>query len=674
MKKIYWMICLLCISSWTMAQSVMTPELLWKLGRVGFVAQDPKWHQFIYRVSHYDIGTETAKSTFYIYDIRKGTKTPTNIFSGYQFIQWDDLGIYARKGNALYISKDEGKSWIQIYDKLQDAMDIRISPNGKWIAYSKQVQASLMLGKDIYQDMPKNSAKIYTDLDYRHWDKWNEGKVNHLFVVNITTPNATPIDLLEGTAYNTPQQPFGGAEDFVFSPDSKTITYVCKKKVGKEYALSTNTDLYEYNLQSGQLTNLSKGMMGYDVQPSYNHDGSYIAWLSMERDGYEADKNDLIVMNMKTGVRKNLTKDFDMTIDGGFTWANNGTTLYYTATTKATSQLFYTSVKSNEAPKTWKQAQITSGQHDITGIYGETPTGIIVSKTDMNHASELFMVDKKSGSLHPLSSANDHIYNNIQLSKVEMHEVTTTHGHEMGVWVIYPPNFDKNKKYPALLYCQGGPQGAVSQFYSFRWNFQLMAAQGYIVVAPNRTGLPGYGVKWNEDISGDWGGQPMKDYLSAIDYIAEKPYVDADRLGAVGASYGGYSVFMLAGIHENRFKTFISHCGLFDMRSWYGTTEELWFANWDLKGNYWQQHTPKSYSAFNPSNYVEKWNTPILIFQGEMDFRVPIEQGLQAFQAAQLKGLKSKLVLFPDENHWILKPQNAMVWHREFFSWLNETL
>lgn len=674
MKKIYALACVVLFHTSMMAQSVMTPELLWKIGRVGFVAQHPKGHAFLYKVAHYDVSKESASSTYYIYDLKSHTKAPTNMMAGYQFIQWDDNGIYARKDNALHVSKDEGKTWIRLYDRLDGAMDIRISANGKWLAYSKKVQANLTLGKDIYPDMPKNSAKIYTDLDYRHWDTWNDGKVNHVFIVNISIPNATPIDLLEGTAYNTPQQPFGGAEDFVFSPDSKTITYVCKKKVGKAYAESTNTDLYEYNLQTGRLTNLSQGMMGYDVHPLYNADGSYIAWLSMARDGYEADKNDLIVMNMKTGVRRNLTADFDMTIDGTFAWSQDGTTLFYTATTQATSQLFYTSILQQEAPRTWKQAQMTKGQHDVTGIYGETNTGVIVSRTDMNHASELFLVDKKSGQMKPLSSANDHIYNNIQLSKVEMHEVQTTHGHDMGVWIIYPPNFDKNKKYPTLLYCQGGPQGAVSQFYSFRWNFQLMAAQGYIVVAPNRTGLPGYGVKWNEDISGDWGGQPMKDYLSAIDYAATLPYVDADRLGAVGASYGGYSVFMLAGIHENRFKSFISHCGLFDMKSWYGTTEELWFANWDLKGNYWQQPQPKSYTAFNPSNYVSKWNTPILIFQGEMDFRVPIEQGLQAFQAAQLQGLKSKLVLFPDENHWILKPQNAMVWHREFFNWLSETL
>lgn len=673
MKKLILLLLITVLSLSIHAQQTMTPELLWKLGRVSFVAKNPKGSDMIYRVTYFSLEKETSKSTYFTYNLNTGTKQPIAFLDGYSVVQWDENGLYARKQNALYRTHNQGGNWEKVADGLDAAMDLRISGDGRWMAYSKSVAAQQYLGKDIYPDMPKTSAKIYTDLDYKHWDSYNDGSVNHVFVKPIGS-NIPEVDVLYGTAYNSPQQPFGGAEDFIFSPDSKTLIYVCKKKVGKDYAISTNTDLYQYDLQSGATTNLTEGMMGYDVQPAFNKDGSYLAWLSMATDGYEADKNDLIVMNMKTGAVNNLTAAFDMTIDGGFNWSDDGNTIFYNATDKARNQLFWTDVRKQIAPRTWSQAKMTSGDHDVTGIYGDTKDEIIISRTDMNHASELFTVTKSNGSMRAISKANDEIYNSIQLSDVQYRVVKTTHGHDMGVWVVYPPDFDPSKKYPTLLYCQGGPQGAVSQFYSFRWNFQLMAAKGYIVVAPNRTGLPGYGVKWNEDISGDWGGQPMRDYLSAIDDVSKESYVDKSRIGAVGASYGGYSVFMLAGIHEHRFKTFISHCGLFDMRSWYGTTEELWFANWDLKGAYWKENPSKAYTTFNPSNYVAKWNTPIMIFQGEKDFRVPVGQGQQAFQAAQLKGLKSKLVLFPDENHWILKPQNAMVWHREFFSWLEETL
>ncbi|NGM90781.1 S9 family peptidase, partial [Parapusillimonas sp. SGNA-6] len=262
----------------------------------------------------------------------------------------------------------------------------------------------------------------------------------------------------------------------------------------------------------------------------------------------------------------------------------------------------------------------------------------------------------------------------IKETKVEGRTTKASDGKDLFSWVIYPPDFDPAKKYPTLLYCQGGPQSATTQFYSFRWNLQLIASQGYIVIAPNRRGMPGWGVKWNEDISKDWGGQSIRDYLSSIDDLARESYVDKNRLGAIGASYGGYSVFMLAGVHEGRFKTLISHCGLFDMTSWYGTTEELFFANYDLGGPYWDKANEKSYTDFNPIKHIDKWNTPLLIFQGGKDYRVPIEQGLQAFQAAQLKGIKSRLVYLPDENHWVLSGHNAQVWHREFFGWLKETL
>lgn len=673
MRKVILVIAAVCSCLMMTAQGVMTPELLWKLGRVGFVAQSPDQKQMIYKVAYFDVRRESASATYYLYDLDRLTTTTLDDLSGMQFIQWDENGLYGAKDGSIVKTKDQGKTWTTVAPFPEAAMDLRVSRDGKWIAYSQTVHVTNVLGKDVYPDMPGTSAKIYDDLDYRHWDTWNDGTVNHVFVQNIATGGAAK-DILYGTAFNTPQKPFGGAEDFIFSPDSRTLVYVCKKKTGKEYAVSTNTDIYAYDLINGTTVNYSQGMMGYDVAPQFNQDGSYLAWLSMARDGYEADKNDLVVLDMKTGQLRNLTGHFDMTIDGGFQWSHDGKTIFYNATREARQQLFWTDVRKSVAPLTWQDARMTTGDHDIAGVYGDNAGYVIVSRTDFNHASELYRVDKRSGKIIPITHVNDEIYGSIGLSPVAMRMVRTTHGHDMGVWVIYPPDFDPNKQYPTLLYCQGGPQGAVSQFYSFRWNFQLMAAKGYIVVAPNRTGLPGYGVRWNEDISGDWGGQPMKDYLSAIDDIAEEPYVDRNRLGAVGASYGGYSVFMLAGIHENRFKTFIAHCGLFNMRSWYGTTEEMWFANWDLGGSYWQRPQPKAYTQFDPSGFVQNWNTPILIFQGEKDFRVPVGQGQEAFQAAQLQGIRSRLILFPDENHWILRPQNAVVWHREFFKWLEETL
>ena len=415
-------------------------------------------------------------------------------------------------------------------------------------------------------------------------------------------------------------------------------------------------------------------MTGYDQSPTYSPDGQRLAWLSMVEDGYEADKNDIVVFDKRTTQRYNLTNGWDGTVNS-YLWANDGRTIWFTAAVKGTVQLFEISLPIDLGNHTADNIrQISQGQHDIASIAGQAGDQLIVAVTDMNHAAELYRFDLATHQLAKITSVNDDRYAGIAKSKVEARITQATDGKDLLSWIIYPPDFDPAKKYPTLLYCQGGPQGALSQSYSFRWNFQLIAAQGYIVVAPNRRGMPGYGVEWNEQISGDWGGQAIRDYLSAIDDMAKEPYVDTDRLGAVGASYGGYSVFMLAGIHENRFKTFIAHDGLFDMRSWYGTTEELFFANKDLGGPYWDDKNSKTYTDFNPITHVDRWNTPILIVQGGKDYRVGIEQGLEALQAAQLRGIKSRLLYLPDENHWVLSAQNAIVWQREFFRWLAETL
>lgn len=620
------------------AQNVMTPEMLWQLGRVsplGITKKDPKGSQnIIYKVSIPSV--EENKSNSKVYSV------PVN-----------------------------GGKAVEISDYASLLTDKNISADGKHILYSEEVKINKVLGKDYYSKMEKSDVMIYDALDYRHWDTWNEGKHNHVFY-KANSKDAVGIDIMKDEPFDSPQKPFGGDEDYIWSPDGSKIIYVSKKKSGTEYALSTNTDLYEYDLASKTTKNLTQDNLGYDTAPQFSPNGD-LTWLQMKRDGYEADKNDIIV-SFK-GLKMNLTAGWDGTVDS-FTWSEDGKKVYFLAAIDGTKQLFEVNF-----PGLTKIAvrvnQLTNGDFDVNSIIGFSGNSVFVTRTDMNHASEIFSYDLKKKIWKQITKVNDEAYSKIALSKTEKRYVTTTDGKKMLVWVVYPPNFDPSKKYPTLLYCQGGPQSALTQFYSFRWNFQVMAAQGYIVVAPNRRGMPGHGVEWNEQISKDWGGQVMKDYLSAIDDVSKEKYVDTKRLGAIGASYGGYSVFYLAGIHNNRFKTFISHCGVFNLESMYGTTEEVFFNNFDHGGAYWEKDNAvaqKTYNEFNPIKMVEKWNTPILIIQGGKDYRVPIGQGQEAFQAAQLRGIKSRFVLFPEENHWVLKPQNAQVWQGEFFRWLKETL
>ena len=647
------------------AQNVMTPELLWTLNKIGVSAVSPDQSSLIYTVGKTDLKTEKNNKKTYFLNIKNAEATSLDLGKK-ALIQWDKNGLYAQEKDIIYLSKDAGKTWVEFYT-IGEVDNIVISPDGKKIAFSKQVLVEKVLGKDKYTDVPKTTAHIYTDLNHRHWDYFNEGKYNHVFVVNISEKVENAKDLLEGKMWDSPQRPFGGAEDFVWSPDSSQLLYVTKPLSGAEYAQSTNTDIFSYNLNSGTTQNLTESNKGYDVGPKFSPDGKTLLWMSMERDGYEADKNDIKIMDWKSHKVSNLTKDWDESVVGDVFWTPDSKTLYFTTAFRGTKQLFSLN------PKTAKIQQITKGDFDVTSIYAQNKNSLLVSRTDMNHNADLFSVDLKKGTMNQVTEVNKQNYAKITPSKTELKMVKTTDGKEMGVWFVYPPDFDPNKKYPTLLYCQGGPQSALTQFFSTRWSPALMAANGYIVVAPNRRGMPGWGTKWNEEISKDWGGQVMKDYLAATDYAKTLPYVDNDRMGAVGASYGGYSVFMLAGIHENRFKTFIAHDGLFDMKSWYGTTEELFFANWDL-GKPTDSPMPKAYTEFNPSNFVDKWNKPIMIIQGGLDFRVGYEQGQQAFQAAKLHGLKSKFLYFPNENHWVLNPHNGLVWQREFFEWLKETL
>ena len=653
------------------AQQPMSPELLWSLHRVNAdgVSKDGKY--LYYSSKMVDWKTEKSVTHQYRVAIASGEKKEWTTDAGKTITQRYEKAWYATYDNFVYESNDSGATWKEIYNGIQDAENVWVSPNGKYIAFSKEVLVKPMLGTDIYSDLPNTTAKIYTDLNDRHWDTWEDGKFSHIFVASVADGGVAK-DIMQDEAYDCPAKPFGGAEDLAWSPDNKGLVYVCKKKFGKEYAQSTNTDLYFYNVTTGQTENWTEGMNGYDLQPVFSKDGKSLAWLSMARDGYEADKNDIIVMDVADKKKVNLTAKWDGTVEG-FVWSNSDTKIYFNAPFEGTVQLFEVGTPHGEFEKTSVNI-ITKGKFDINGIVGMAGGQIIVSRCDMNHASEIYAVKPKYGDMIQLTHENDKTYQGVSMSKTELRSITTTDGATLHAWVIYPPDFDPAKKYPTLLYCQGGPQSALSQFYSVRWNFQLMAAQGYIIVAPNRRGMPGWGVKWNEEISKDWGGLPMQDYLSAIDDICKEPYVDKNRLGCVGASYGGYSVYMLAGIHNNRFKTFIAHDGLFDLKSWYGTTEELWFANWDIGGPYWKQPQPVAYDKFNPSNFVNKWNTPIMIIQGGIDYRVPVEQGLEAFQAARLHNVKAKLLYLPNENHWVLHPQNGIAWQREFFKWLDETL
>lgn len=647
------------------AQQLMTPEILWTLKKVGVQAVSPDQSSLIYKIGQTDLKTEKTKSENYFLNVLNNQSVKVDLGKK-ALIQWDKNGLYAQEGDKIFLSKDNGKTWTEFYT-IGEADNIVISPDGKKIAFSKQVLVEKVMGKDKYSDTPKTTAQVYTDLNHRHWDYFNEGKYNHVFVVNVSDKADSAKDLLEGKMWDSPQRPFGGAEDFIWSPDSAQLLYVTKPKSGKEYSTSTNTDIFAYDLASGTTKNLTESNKGYDVNPKFSPDGKSLLWQSMARDGYEADKNDVKIMDWKSGKTTNLTAGWDESVSGDVFWSGDSKMIYFTAAFRGTKQLF------SLDPKNAKVQQITKGDFDVNEIFADQKTSLLVGRTDINHATDIFSVNLKNGEMKQVTEANREMYSQLAQGKSELKMVKTSDGKEMGVWFHYPPNFDPNKKYPTLVYCQGGPQSALTQFFSTRWNFALMTANGYIVVAPNRRGMPGWGTKWNEEISRDWGGQPMRDYLAATDYAKTLPYVDGSRVAAVGASYGGYSVFMLAGIHENRFKTFIAHDGLFDMKSWYLTTEELWFANWDL-GSPWEKPQPKAYTEFNPSNFVDNWNKPIMIVQGGIDFRVPYEQGQEAFQAAKLRGLKSKLVYFPNENHWVLHPQNGLVWQREFFDWLKETL
>lgn len=614
------------------ANEVMTPEKLWQLKRVSALGLNKEKTHVIYKVTTPSVEKNDFSSKVYQVSLKGGE---SQLLEAYQGV----------------------------------VIDKSISPDGSKKLFHEKVQLEDILATDRHKELGKANAYVFDDLNYRHWDTWKDGNFKHVFYQDLKTEEK--VDIMQGMPFESPTAPFGGTSDYTWGPKGENIYYVSKKLTGTEYVQSTNTDIYRYNLASKKTTNLTEKNLGYDKYPAFSPKG-HLAWLQMDEAGNEADKQDIIVRVNDRDY--NLTAHWDGTVNS-FKWSVDGKTIYFVAPVGGTVQLFQVSVntKTKAQPKI---KQLTSGQYDVNGIVAVLKDKLVVTRNSMNAAREIYRFDLGSKKLTALTKENDAFYAELDLPNVEKRMVKTTDGKDMVTWVIYPPNFDKSKKYPTLLYLQGGPQSALSQFYSFRWNFQVMASQGYIVVAPNRRGMPGHGEQWNKDISNDWGGQVMEDYLAAIDDVAKESYVDNSRIGAIGASYGGYSAFYLAGNHEGRFKTFIAHCGIFDLRSMYGTTEELFFVNNELGGAYWQDNaaTKKAYGQFNPINHIEKWDAPMFVIHGGKDYRVPVEQGIAAFQAAKLRGLKSRFMLFPEENHWVLTPQNGIVWQREFFKWLEETL
>lgn len=675
MKTLFTLISLIIMSSAVLAQDMMTPELLWKLKRIGGVQISPDGEQIMYSVREYILEENRSVSDLYLMPVKGGKAKRLTNTEGHELdAQWRPDGkkiaylAKTDKGYNIFEMNPDGSGAEQI-SFIEGGVDgFKYSPNMKKMLFLKEVQVTKHNSKELHSDLPESNARVYDDLMYRHWDTWEDGYRSHIFFAEIKDGkvDGQGEDILRALPYDAPLKPFGGMEQICWSPDDVNIIYTAKKKKGMRYAISTNSDLYMYNTLLGNDNNMTKPYTGYDMNPQYSPDGKKIAWLSMEQDGFEADKNDIMIYDFANHQVTNLTKRYDITVSD-FCWNGDGTKIYFLSCVEATFQLFELDVNSV------KYRQITEGDHNYTSVAFAGDV-LIAGRQDMNHATEIYSVDIKKGTQKQMTDVNGDIYGKLKTSKIEKRWVNTTDGKKELVWVIYPPDFDPAKKYPALLYCQGGPQSAVSQFYSYRWNFQLMAANGYIVVAPNRRGLPSFGQKWNDAISGDWGGQPMDDYLSAIDSLKKEPFIDENKIGAVGASYGGYSVYYLAGIHQKRFKCFISHCGLYNLESWYGTTEELFFANQDIGGAYYFDMKKPLYEKNSPHKKVGDWDTPMLIFHGEKDYRVPLNQGMEAFQACQILGIESRLITFPDENHWVLSPQNGVFWHREYYSWLDKYL
>ena len=653
---------------------VMTPEVLHGFGRVGSFEVSPDKSSILYQVTYVSIPQNKTNPELFIMKSDGSEKKQLTITNTSESNpQWINGGKkIAFLGNEtgtsqIWSMNPDGGGMTQISDVESGIDGFKFSPDGNKVLFIKSVK-SVETASDRYPDLKNASGRVVDDLMYKHWDHWVES-VPHPFVADLSGHKLSNIkDLMEGEPFESPLAPFGGIEQLAWSPDSKTIAYTSRKKTGKDYAVSTNSDIYFYDLESGEVRNMTEGMMGYDINPQFSPDGTMLAWQSMERDGYEADKNRLFVMEISSGEKTYLTEEFDDNCDS-FIWGEDNNTIYMVSSVKGTSQIYSVSLATKQIKA------LTEGKQNYLSI-SLGAEGLIASRQSMSQPTEVYNVNINTGEATNISQENKHILDQLQMGEVEERWIETTDGKQMLTWVVYPPNFDPAKKYPALLYCQGGPQSSLDQFWSYRWNLQMMAANGYIVVAPNRRGVPGFGSEWLEQISGDYGGQNMRDYFSAIDAVAAEPYVDENRLGATGASYGGFSVFWLAGNHNGRFKAFFSHAGIFNLEAQYLETEEMFFANWDMGGPYWDKSNAIAQNTYanSPHRFVEKWDTPIMISHGELDYRILASQGMMAFNAAQLRDIPSRMLIFPDENHWIAKPQNGILFQREFFRWFDHWL
>lgn len=663
------------------ATGIFDIDALEALGRVSDPRVSPDGKRVLFGVSYESVPQNKSNRDLYVMNIDgTGVTRITKTAQSENSAVWIDNGtriafVYAEKGTSpqLWVMNADGTERHAATNIEGGIEGFLFSPDQSKVVLISTVKYN-RTAADIYPDLSKATGRVIDDLMYKHWDTWVT-EIPHPFIGSFDGQTVTDLkDIMEGEPYEAPMRPFGGVESFAWSPDSKILVYTSRKKTGMEYALSTNSDLYAYNLTTETTTNLTEGMMGYDTNPAFSPDGRYMAWLSMERDGYEADKNRLFIRDNATGQKTDLTSDWDYTIEE-FAWNPNGKNIWFIAYHQGVAPIF------NMEIATHKVTTVAEGLYDYTSLAPVDNKTIVTMRHSMLRPNEIYRIGPKTkkGVKEDvaLTDINGDIFAQLTMPTIEAKKVPTTDGKEMLTWVIYPPKFDASHKYPAILYCQGGPQSAVSQFWSYRWNFALMASNGYIMIAPNRRGVPGFGTEWEEQISKDYPGQNMRDYLSAVDYMkANEPAIDPARIGATGASYGGFSVYWLAGNHDKRFAALLAHAGIFNTEAQYLETEEMWFANWDMGGAFWDKDNAIAQRTFatSPHRFVDRWDTPIMISHGEKDYRILASQGMAAFNAAKMRGIPAEMVIFPDENHWILKPQNAVMWQRLFFRWFDRWL
>lgn len=652
-------------------KGMLSPEILWKFGRISDaqISPDGKW--VLYSVKRYNLTENKGNAEIFKVAIGGGEPVQLTYTNESEYnARWIENGnkiafLSPKSGlSQIWEMNLDGSNVKQISNTDYDVEFFAFAPVGDKLLFTARVKTDTS-AQDRNADLPLSTGRVFTDLMYRHWDSWTDYKHSHIFVADIANSQLSNAeDILKSEPFDAPLSPYYDGAEISWSPDGKQIAYTCRKLFGKTEALSTNSDIYIYSLDNKETKNITEGNPGYDRYPVFSPNGKKIAYTSMATAGYESDKDRLMVKDFESGEVTDFTKDFDQSV-ASINWSEDGSVVYFISGFHATFQIYSFSWQTKEIK------QLTKGWHDYTSL-SRAHTTMIGERMSFTMASEIYKIDE-NGTESQITHTNENIYNGLKMGEVREKWINTTDNKKMLVWLVLPPNFDSTKTYPSLLYCQGGPQSAVSHFFSYRWNLALMAANGYIVIAPNRRGLPTFGSEWNDEIAGNYGGQNIKDYISAIDEIKKEPYINSNAIGAVGASYGGFSVYYLAGMHNKRFKAFIAHCGMFNLESQYASTEEFFFTNHDLGGAYWENPRPQSYD-FSPHHMVQNWDTPIMIVSGENDFRIPYTESLQAFNAAQLRGIPSKLLIFPDESHWVLKPQNSVLWQREFFDWLDKWL